>query len=126
MSMKFEIGGEKGFTLVELVIVVAIIGILSSIAIAQFHVFQTRSFNRVAQADLRNFANAQEAYFVDNEEYSDDETLLVGSPYGVYTSDLVTVDIISTSSTGYVMTSKHASSPDTFRLEGPGGSIEKQ
>lgn len=62
---------EKGFTLIELLVVVAIIGILAAIAIPQFAAYKTRSFNARAQSDLRNSLTAEEAYFVDNEFYSD-------------------------------------------------------
>ena len=62
---------EKGFTLIELLVVIAIIGILAAIAIPQFAEYKTRAFNSRAQSDLRNGLTAEEAYFVDNEEYAD-------------------------------------------------------
>ena len=61
--------GHKGFTLVELMIVVAIIGILAAIAIPQFAAYRTRAFNTAAQSDLRNLRTAMEAYFADNQSY---------------------------------------------------------
>ena len=61
---------EKGFTLIELLVVVAIVGILAAIAIPQFAEYRTRAFNSTAVSDLRNSITAQEAAFVDAEEYA--------------------------------------------------------
>lgn len=60
---------EKGFTLIELLVVIAIIGILAAIAIPQFAEYRARGFDARAHSDLRNVATAEEAYFVDNEQY---------------------------------------------------------
>lgn len=57
---------QQAFTLTELLVVVAIIGILASIAYPNYQDHVTRSRRSDAQGALMNFANAMERYFTEN------------------------------------------------------------
>lgn len=85
-----------GFTLIEVLVVVAIVGILAMIAIPRYADSRSQAFKSAAISDLRNLSTSQELYWTDDTGYGDDlEALNVLASKGV---DLV---ITTASSDGW-------------------------
>jgi prepilin-type N-terminal cleavage/methylation domain-containing protein len=61
---------EHGFTLIELMVALVVIGVLIGIAIPTYLGFKNRAADRTAQANLRTALAAAEAYYTDNVTYS--------------------------------------------------------
>jgi type IV pilus assembly protein PilA len=73
---------KKGFTLIELMIVVAIIGILAAIAIPNFLRFQAKSKQAEAKANLGSFHTALDSFRSEYGSYTTDLSVLGWFPSG--------------------------------------------
>ena len=70
MLKKFRKNDKKGFTLIELMIVIAIIGILAAIAIPNFIAYRNKAFCSKAETDAKNMLACLSDYFTEPEHTS--------------------------------------------------------
>ncbi len=57
---------RRGFTLIEMLVVVTVVGILSLFAVQRFTTSRHRTFFAAMKSDLKNLANAEEIYYSEN------------------------------------------------------------
>lgn len=77
----------KGFTLVELMVTIAIIAILASVALPSYNSYVTRSKIAEATSELSQWRNTVERYYQDNRTYTDvcTSTGVISAKYFTYT-----------------------------------------
>ncbi len=95
----------QGFTLIELMITVAIVGILAAVAYPSYTQYTIRSNRSAAQSFILGVANKQEQYILDARQYADAlSTLNMTTPSEVSRNYSITIGGVATSPPTYTIT----------------------
>ncbi|AGI25670.1 methylation protein [Pseudomonas sp. ATCC 13867] len=98
---------SRGFTLIELMVVVAIVAILAAIAYPSYQQYIIRGKRSAAQAQMMDIANREQQYLLANRAYADKTALEAG---GYALPSEVSRDY------GYSVSADNAATPPTFTV----------
>ena len=113
---------DKGFSLVELLVTVAIVALLAAIALPQFMAYRARAVDSHMKGDLKNAALAMESYFAEKKKYTTTVPEIVAAGFNQTEGVTLTIDVTSPSS--YTLTaSKPSGTQASFSYDSTTGSI---
>ena len=105
---------NKGFTLIELIIVVVIVGLLVAIAVPKFANGKERAMVTAMRGDLHNLLAAQEGYFSNAQNYYNGPLPDPALPYSVSTG--VTVTLSGVTAAGWAATATRVGTARTCAI----------
>ena len=89
----------SGFTLIELMMTVVIVGLLAAIAVPQLSKTKDRAYMSAMRSDLRNLSTYEESYFYDNAVYSSDLAAL--GVLGFNPTTMVSLTVVEATASGW-------------------------
>jgi len=98
----------RGVTLIELMVVVVVIAVLASIAVPSYRSYVLRAQRADGKAELLRVRTAQEKFFLQNNQYADEDQLDVAPPAGLGLS--------TTSEHGHYTIALDRPTPTTFTV----------
>jgi prepilin-type N-terminal cleavage/methylation domain-containing protein len=102
---------NAGMTLLELLVVVAVLGILFAIAIQQYALHRARAIDASMRSDLKNAAMAMESYYGEFLEYPSTNAAILLVGYRNTVGVTLTINVISPSSFTLTAARPHGSQP---------------
>ena len=112
----------KGFSLLELLVVVAIIGLLTAIAIPEFLSYRARSVDSQMKSDLKNAAVAMDSYFAEKKVYPTSVAAIVAVGF-TQTEGVALTIAVPTPSSFTITASKPSGTQPSFTFSSVTGTI---
>ena len=99
---------RTGFTFVELLVVMLLLGALSSMAVPRFREYKVRALVSTMQSDLANLRIAEEAHFALHQRYATDTASLESRTSTNVKISITSKDLLG----GYTAVATHINAPD--------------
>jgi type IV pilus assembly protein PilA len=113
----------KGFSLIELLVVVAIIGLLAAIAIPQFLSYRARAVDSQMKSDLKNAALAMDSYFAEKKEYPTSVAAIISVGFNQTEGVALTI-VVPTPSSFTITATKPSGTQPNFTFDSVTGTID--
>jgi type IV pilus assembly protein PilA len=117
-------GADQGFSLIELLVVIIIIGILAAIAIPVFLKQREKAWDASDKSDLRNLANFEEIYLDEFSTYGNIASIEAAEPK-MQPSPGVTLSVVDyTGDMGYCLSAQHSGDSQVWYYDSLAGGLQ--
>jgi type IV pilus assembly protein PilE len=117
-----KLSSNRGFTLLELIVTVAVLGILLAIAIQQFQLHRAQAIDASMRSDLKNAALAMESYYGEFLSYPTSEAAILLVGYRKTVGVTLSINVTSPSTFTLTASRLHGSQP-SFTFDSATGLI---